>query len=93
MVTDTNTTNIANEAKSADDAALDTALDTGKSFLATAQEAISDAVDATVVAVKENPVAAAAIVAGAAAAVGGAVYAAKNLGGSEPQKQNGGKKS
>ena len=92
MVTDTNTTDIAAEANTTDNGALDTALDTAKSFLETAQEANSDAVDATVVAVKENPVAAAAIAAGAAAAVGGAVYAAKNLGGSEPQKKTGGKK-
>ncbi|RYE77250.1 MAG: hypothetical protein EOP19_23200, partial [Hyphomicrobiales bacterium] len=52
-----------------------------KSLLETAQSAISDAVDATVGAVKEHPVAAAAIAAGAAAAVGGAVYAATQLGG------------
>jgi hypothetical protein len=52
-----------------------------KSFLETAQEAITGAVDATVEAVKEHPVAAAAIAAGAAAAVGGAVYAATQLGG------------
>lgn len=53
-----------------------------KSFFETAQEAIGDAVDATIQAVKENPVTAAAIAAGAAAAVGGAVYAATQLGGS-----------
>jgi carbonic anhydrase len=52
-----------------------------KSFLETAQEAITGAVEATVEAVKEHPVAAAAIAAGAAAAVGGAVYAATQLGG------------
>ena len=54
-----------------------------KSFFETTQEAIGDAVDATIQAVKENPVAAAAIAAGAAAAVGGAVYAATQLGGSD----------
>ena len=50
------------------------------SFIKTAQGAIGDAVDATVNAVKEHPVAAAAIAAGAAAAVGGAAYAATKLG-------------
>ncbi|TGX52459.1 hypothetical protein E5A73_16870 [Sphingomonas gei] len=54
-----------------------------KSFIATAQEVLGDAVDATVQAVKEHPVAAAAVAAGAAAAVGGAVYAATQLGGAE----------
>lgn len=54
---------------------------TEKSFLASAQETVSGAVEATVEAVKEHPVAAAAIAAGAAAAVGGAVYAATQLGG------------
>jgi hypothetical protein len=63
-----------------------TAKDSEKSFFETAQDAIGDAVDATVQAVKENPVAAAAIAAGAAAAVGGAVYAATQLGGSEDAK-------
>ncbi|RYE02649.1 MAG: hypothetical protein EOP61_07825 [Sphingomonadales bacterium] len=81
MVTDTNTTNIANDAGSANESAVDTALEGARSFLETAQDAISSAVDATVEAVKENPVAAAAIAAGAAAAVGGAVYAATQLGG------------
>jgi hypothetical protein len=52
-----------------------------KSFIANAQEVIGDAVDATVQAVKDHPVAAAAVAAGAAAAVGGAVYAATQLGG------------
>ncbi len=52
-----------------------------KSFLASAQETVAGAVDATVQAVKDHPVAAAAVAAGAAAAVGGAVYAATQLGG------------
>jgi hypothetical protein len=59
----------------------DTAANNDKSFLETAQEAVTDAFEATVEAVKEHPVAAAAIAAGAAAAVGGAVYAATQLGG------------
>lgn len=54
-----------------------------KSFLASAQETVAGAVDATVQAVKDHPVAAAAVAAGAAAAVGGAVYAATQLGGSD----------
>ncbi len=41
---------------------------------------LPDAVDATVQAVKEHPVAAAAVAAGAAAAVAGAVYAATQAG-------------
>ena len=52
-----------------------------KSFFETAQEALGGAMEATVDAVKEHPVAAAAIAAGAAAAVGGAVYAATQMGG------------
>lgn len=59
---------------------------TEKSLLAQAQEVIGGAVEATVGAVKEHPVAAAAIAAGAAAAVGGAAYAATQLrGDKEPQ--------
>jgi hypothetical protein len=50
-----------------------------KPFLAQAQEAVGSAVDATVAAVKEHPVAAAAIAAGTAAAIGGAAYAASQL--------------
>lgn len=60
---------------------LEEATETAKSFLAQAQEAIGDAVDATVTAVKEHPIAAAGIAAGVAAAVGGAAYAATQLGG------------
>ncbi len=50
-----------------------------KSFLARAQEAIGEAVESTVDAVKEHPLAAAAIAAGAAAAVAGAAYGASKL--------------
>ncbi|WP_137863279.1 MULTISPECIES: hypothetical protein [unclassified Sphingomonas] len=60
---------------------LEEATQGAKSFLAQAQEAIGDAVDATVAAVKEHPIAAAGIAAGVAAAVGGAAYAATQLGG------------
>ncbi|WP_213981976.1 hypothetical protein [Sphingomonas sp. dw_22] len=66
---------MATEITPGDNAATQAATD-AKSLLAQAQEAIGSAVDATVGAVKEHPVAAAAIAAGAAAAVGGAAYAA-----------------
>ncbi len=62
-----------------------------KSFIAQAQEAIGDAVDATVTAVKEHPIAAAGIAAGVAAAVGGAAYAATHMG-SEKAPEPKGKK-
>ncbi|MCH7860402.1 hypothetical protein ACQKOH_13845 [Sphingomonas sp. NPDC092331] len=60
---------------------IEEAKEEAKGFLAQAQEAIGDAVDATVAAVKEHPIAAAGIAAGVAAAVGGAAYAATQLGG------------
>jgi hypothetical protein len=47
--------------------------------LGQAQEAITDAVESTIEAAKENPVAAAAIAAGAAAAVGAAAYGISQL--------------
>ncbi|MES2444655.1 MAG: hypothetical protein V4574_17660 [Pseudomonadota bacterium] len=50
-----------------------------KSFLEQAQEALGDAFESTVEAVKEHPVAAAAIAAGAAAAVAGAAYGISQL--------------
>lgn len=60
---------------------LEEAKEEAKTFLAQAQEVIGDAVDATVEAIKEHPIAAAGIAAGVAAAVGGAAYAATQLGG------------
>lgn len=57
--------------------------ESGKPFMASAQETIGGAFNATVGAAKEHPVAAAAIAAGAAAAVGGAVYAATQMRGSD----------
>lgn len=63
-----------------------------KSFLEQAQEALGDAVESTVEAVKEHPIAAAGIAAGVAAAVGGAAYAAGKLL-HEREPENGGKKS
>lgn len=50
-----------------------------KSFLEQAQEAIGDAFETTVEAVKEHPIAAAAIATGAAAAVAGAAYGISKL--------------
>ena len=56
-----------------------------KSFLERAQDAIEDAVETTVGAVKEHPLAAAAIAAGAAAAVAGAAYGASKLLGNDEE--------
>ena len=53
-----------------------------RSFVASAQETLGDAYEATLGAVKDHPMAAAAIAAGTAAAVGGAVYAATQMRGS-----------
>jgi len=50
-----------------------------KSFFERAQEALGSAVESTVEAVKEHPLAASAIAAGAAAAVAGAAYGASKL--------------
>jgi hypothetical protein len=58
-----------------------------KSFLEQAQEAIGDALESTVEAVKEHPVAAAAIAAGAAAAVAGAAYGVSQLLGGDDDKK------
>jgi len=58
---------------------LDSALEAGKSFLGKAQEAVSDAFDSTVAAVKENPLTAVGIAAGAAAAVAGAAFGVSKL--------------
>lgn len=50
-----------------------------KSFLERAQEAIADAIESTVDAVKENPLTAAAIAGGVVAAAAGAVYGVSKL--------------
>jgi len=50
-----------------------------KSFFERAQEALESAVESTVDAVKEHPLAAGAIAAGAAAAVAGVAYGASKL--------------
>lgn len=59
-----------------------TASETGnepKSFLERAQEAIEDAVETTIDAVKENPLTAAAIAGGVVAAAAGAAYGVSKL--------------
>ena len=61
----------------------------GKPFMASAQETLGGAFNATVGAAKEHPMAAAAIAAGAAAAVGGAVYAATQMRGSDSGSSSG----
>ncbi len=63
-----------------------------KSIFEQAQDAIENAIESTVEAAKEHPIAAAAIAAGAAAAVGGAAYAANKLL-NDKEPENGGKKS
>ena len=75
---------MATETTPRDEATTAQATAEAKSFIAQAQERVSGAVDATVTAVKEHPVAAAAIAAGAAAAVGGAAYAATQLRSDKP---------
>jgi hypothetical protein len=64
-----------------------TAAPEDKSFLEQAQEAIGDAIESTVEAAKENPIAAAAIAAGAAAAVAGAAYGISQLLGNDDEKK------
>ena len=65
-----------------------------RNLISRAQEAIEQAVDTTVAAVKENPVAAAAIVGGVAAVAAGAAYGISKLGtatGETASKATGGK--
>lgn len=65
-----------------------------RNLITRAQEAIEQAVDTTVAAVKENPVAAAAIVGGVAAVAAGAAYGISKLGaatGEPAPKPTGGK--
>lgn len=77
----------------ANEAAAATGVD--KSLIARAQEAIEQAVETTVSAVKENPVAAAAIVGGVAAVAAGAAYGISKLTtpseGTTPTSGSGGK--
>jgi hypothetical protein len=84
---------MANETTAGDTTTTQATTDETKSFIAQAQEKLSGAVDATVGAVKDHPVAAAAIAAGAAAAVGGAAYAATQLGRDKPSSSGGSGKS
>ena len=57
----------------------ETIIEQAEGLFEQAREAVADALEATVEAVKEHPVATAAIVGGAAAAVVGAVYGAGKL--------------
>lgn len=61
-----------------------------KSFFERAAEVIEGAVETTVEAVREHPLAAGAIAAGAAAAVAGAAYGASKLLGGEDTESSGG---
>ena len=70
----------------ANDGTAVTPADEPKSFFEQAQEALGDALETTVEAVKEHPVAAAAIAAGAAAAVAGAAYGVSQLLGSDEEE-------
>lgn len=58
---------------------IDTIVEQAEGLLGQAREALTDAFEATVDAVKEHPVAAAAIAGGAAAAVAGAVFGVGKL--------------
>jgi ElaB/YqjD/DUF883 family membrane-anchored ribosome-binding protein len=76
------TTTAQEAAKTATTAAQDTAktvTETSSSLLAQAKEAIGQAVETTIGAVKEHPVAAAAIGAGVAATVAGAAFGVSKL--------------
>lgn len=74
------------EQKSKAQSTLASAEDGAKSLLSKAQGAVGGAVDTTVGAVKDHPVAAAAIAGGVAAAAAGAAYGISKLGGKEPAK-------
>lgn len=79
---ETGTNNAAangNKAADANQSAVDGALDTAKTLVASAQETVTGAAGSVVDKVKENPKAAAAIAAGAVAAVAGAVYGVTKL--------------
>lgn len=64
-----------------------------QTLLAQAQDAVTEAITATVDAVKANPLAAAGIAAGAAAAVAGAAYGASKLLAKDEAPAKNGKKS
>ena len=66
-----------------EESTIDKAIAESKSFLNRAQDALTEAVDSAVGAVKEHPITAAGIAAGAAAAVAGAAYGASKLMGGE----------
>jgi hypothetical protein len=66
-----------------EESTIDKVVAESKSFLGKAQEALTDAVDTVVEAVKEHPITAASIAAGATAAVAGAAYGVSKLTGSD----------
>ncbi len=79
-----------------EESTIDRVVSESKSFLGKAQEALTDAVDTVVEAVKEHPITAASIAAGATAAVAGAAYGVSKLTGSDddgPAKGGAKKKS
>ncbi len=76
-----------------EESAIDKALAESKSFLSRAQDALTDAVDTVVDAVKEHPITAASIAAGATAAVAGAAYGASKLLGGDDSDDDGSVKS
>ncbi|WP_066648762.1 MULTISPECIES: hypothetical protein [Sphingomonas] len=87
---------VGKNGESANDLADNVSQATGidRNLISRAQEAIEQAVDTTVAAVKENPVAAAAIVGGVAAVAAGAAYGISKLGtaaGETAPKSTGGK--
>lgn len=79
---------MATDTPANDSNAVTPATEESKSFFEQAQEALGDALESTVEAVKEHPVAAAAIAAGAAAAVAGAAYGVSQLLGGEEDDKN-----
>lgn len=84
------TTNLETQVRDAaadagvEESTIDKAIAESKSLFNRAQEALTDAVDTAVGAVKDHPIAAAGIAAGAAAAVAGAAYGASKLMNGEP---------
>jgi hypothetical protein len=69
----------AAEQAGVEESTIDKTIAESKTFLSKAQEALTDAVDTVVEAVKEHPITAAGIAAGATAAVAGAAYGASRL--------------
>jgi hypothetical protein len=75
---ETKVRDVAGEA-GVEESTIDKAVAESKSFLNSARETLTDAIDTAVGAVKDHPVAAASIAAGAAAAVAGAAFGASKM--------------